>query len=178
MRISAKVVLGAAVLVGALAAATIPAVASDDAGTGGRSGRRVAVSADQGADGSSVVSTAPTCDTTGRCNFGITATFAMTGSLSGTGVGTLAVVLSGADVYSTGMSSFLGTVARCGTGGFVYRSVGDVVGGVYQPATWEIVPGSGTGDLAGIRGEGTAVTTGAVPGAAYRFSGTVRCGHR
>jgi hypothetical protein len=44
-------------------------------------------------------------------------------------------------------------------GGFVLRADGAFAAGVAR-TTWEVVDGSGTGDLQGLRGTGTAVTTG------------------
>jgi hypothetical protein len=44
-------------------------------------------------------------------------------------------------------------------GSFVVRADGMFAGGVARTA-WAVVDGSGTGDLLGLRGTGTAVTTG------------------
>jgi hypothetical protein len=62
-------------------------------------------------------------------------------------------------VYSTdGSASFVGmerVVGRVGgrSGSFVLEHHGTFQGGVVQN-TWSVVPGSGTGDLRGLRGEG------------------------
>ena len=57
-----------------------------------------------------------------------------------------------------GSASFVGVERVTGTlggrrGGFVLQDAGSVEGAVVS-GTWFVVPGSGTGELAGLRGEG------------------------
>lgn len=59
-----------------------------------------------------------------------------------------------APVYYTSVEHFTGTLhGRTGT--FVAQGKGTFADGVADTA-WFIVPGSGTGELAGLRGDGTA----------------------
>ena len=62
----------------------------------------------------------------------------------------------------TGFQHTTGTVAG-GQGSFVVRADGAFENGEAR-TSWEIIDGSGTGDLAGARGRGSAVTTGASGG--------------
>jgi hypothetical protein len=59
-----------------------------------------------------------------------------------------------------GTATFVGLArlaGRIGTrsGSFVVQTIGDFDGEVAR-STWSVVPGSGTGDLEGLRGEGTS----------------------
>jgi hypothetical protein len=63
-----------------------------------------------------------------------------------------------------GFQRMTGTVAGK-SGSFVLRADGDFSGGV-ATTVWEIVPGSATGDLAGLAGRGQAVSD-SPPGGSY-----------
>jgi len=58
----------------------------------------------------------------------------------------------------TGFQHTTGTLAG-GRGSFVVRADGTFENGEAR-TTWEIIDGSATGDLSGVRGSGSAVTTG------------------
>jgi hypothetical protein len=78
------------------------------------------------------------------------------GDLAGTGTTTMLLYYGAADapVYYTSAEHFTGTLhGRTGT--FVAQGKGTFADGVADTA-WFIVPGSGTGELAGLRGDGTA----------------------
>jgi hypothetical protein len=67
-----------------------------------------------------------------------------------------------------GTASFTGFQHTTGTlagreGSFVVRADGTFENGVASTA-WEVIAGTGTGDLLGLRGTGTAVTTGSSGG--------------
>jgi hypothetical protein len=66
--------------------------------------------------------------------------------------------LSDGAAYFTGFQHTTGKLAGR-EGSFVLRADGTFETGVAR-TTWEVVDGSGTGDLLGLRGTGTAVTTG------------------
>ena len=53
-------------------------------------------------------------------------------------------------------------------GSFVFRADGTYAGGEAR-TTWQVVDGTGTAGLRGVRGSGTAVSTGG-PGGTYTFS--------
>jgi Protein of unknown function (DUF3224) len=79
---------------------------------------------------------------------------AFTGDLEGDGVATMLQVLHG-----DGSASFCarervaGTPARR-TGTFVPQDTGELDADGHVAGSWFVVPGSGTGELAGLRGEG------------------------
>jgi Protein of unknown function (DUF3224) len=64
----------------------------------------------------------------------------------------------GSDTF-TGLERFTGTLGGR-SGSFVLTAAGETAGGVVR-GVWEVVAGSGTGELAGLRGHGvfTAVLT-------------------
>jgi Protein of unknown function (DUF3224) len=69
----------------------------------------------------------------------------------------------------------VGSVSDCGSGSFILRTDGNL----NSPAsTWTIVPGSGRGELVGLRGNGTE-TAGPPTASGSHADGTgrVRCGH-
>lgn len=80
-----------------------------------------------------------------------------TGELAGEGRSNMVMCYGDAadvPVYYTGLEHFSGTVdGRSGT--FVMQANGVFADGI-AASTWFVVPGSGTGDLAGLRGDGTA----------------------
>jgi Protein of unknown function (DUF3224) len=69
----------------------------------------------------------------------------------------------------------VGSVSDCGSGSFILRTDGNLNNPV---AAWAIVPGSGRGELVGLRGNGT-VTAGPPTASGSHADGTgrVRCGH-
>ncbi len=77
-----------------------------------------------------------------------------TGDLEGTGIATMLQVLR-----DDGSASFCalervsGTLAGR-TGTFVLQDTGELAADGHVVGTWFVVPGSGTGGLAGVRGEG------------------------
>ncbi|HEX9335227.1 MAG TPA: DUF3224 domain-containing protein [Pseudonocardiaceae bacterium] len=83
-----------------------------------------------------------------------------TGDLVGEGTATLLMSYGAADapVYYTGLEHFSGTLdGKSGT--FVAQQKGAYAAGVAN-TTWFVVPGSGTGELAGLRGEGRTEAVG------------------
>lgn len=107
------------------------------------------------------------------------------GVLSGDLVGTrpsadaaaLAVVVKATatevDVPSVQFTKFIGSVKGCGTGSYVFR----IDSTLNDPnSSWTIVPHSGRGDLAGISGHGTAVSTISATGLETDAVGRIRCG--
>ncbi len=77
-------------------------------------------------------------------------------------------------VYPGSMAIFAGYERITGAigerqGSFVLRHDGTFEDGVVQ-TTWSIVPGSGTGDLAGLVGEGSYVTKHEVPDTPFRLT--------
>jgi hypothetical protein len=79
---------------------------------------------------------------------------AFTGDVVGTGVATMLQVLHGDGSASfCALERVSGTVAgRSGT--FVLQDSGLLAADGHVVGRWFVVPGSGTGDLAGLRGEG------------------------
>ncbi|HEV2173577.1 MAG TPA: DUF3224 domain-containing protein [Nitrospira sp.] len=78
--------------------------------------------------------------------------------------------------YGSGLDHFSGTISGCGTGSVVYRapfssdSKGNVQG------QWQMIEGSGTGGLAGLRGTGTFSQITKPDGSTVGdYSGTVYC---
>jgi Protein of unknown function (DUF3224) len=72
-----------------------------------------------------------------------------------------------------GTASFTGYQRTAGklagrAGSFVLRADGTYSGGEAR-TSWQVVDGTGTGDLSGVRGGGTAISTGG-PGGSYTFS--------
>jgi len=66
----------------------------------------------------------------------------------------------------TGMQRMVGEIEGR-SGGFVLRADGTFAGGEAR-SEWQVVDGSATGDLAGLRGAGSAVATSTPPGT-YNF---------
>jgi hypothetical protein len=62
----------------------------------------------------------------------------------------------------TGMQRMVGQIGSR-SGSFVLRADGTFEGGEARSA-WQVVDGTGTGELAGLRGIGTAVATSSPPG--------------
>jgi hypothetical protein len=75
------------------------------------------------------------------------------GDVSGESAAELLMVYVGEEAEYVGLERVMATIdGRKGT--FVTSAVGGFKGGVAS-STWNIVPGSGTGDLAGLSGTGT-----------------------
>ena len=76
------------------------------------------------------------------------------GDFSGTGTSHLLVATESAtgSVHFTGMERFTGSLGKA-SGSFLFENSGALESGVLH-SNWHIIPGSGTGALAGIRGEG------------------------
>lgn len=83
-----------------------------------------------------------------------------TGDLAGEGRTNMVMCYGAPDVpvYYTGLEHFTGTLAGK-SGSFVVQAKGTFADGVAD-TTWFVVPGSGTGELAGLRGEGAAKAVG------------------
>jgi hypothetical protein len=74
------------------------------------------------------------------------------GDLDGEGTSELLMVYDRADATYAGYERVVGSLAGR-SGSFVLRLDGGFQGGAAR-TTWTVVEGSGTGDLAGLRGEG------------------------
>jgi Protein of unknown function (DUF3224) len=84
-----------------------------------------------------------------------------TGGLIGTGTARLLMAqLADGSAYFTGMERFNGTLALR-TGSFLLRNTG-VLKDSTVTSEWLILPGSATGELAGLRGTGGASSKGYV----------------
>jgi hypothetical protein len=80
--------------------------------------------------------------------------YGLRGDIEGEGtVRWLMVYQAGGTAHYTGLQRVRGSIAGR-KGSFVVETVGDFDGEL-AAGTWEIVPGSGTGALAGISGKGT-----------------------
>lgn len=76
-----------------------------------------------------------------------------TGGLTGTGSARFFMVeMPGGSAHFTGIERFTGTLAGR-TGSFLLRNTGVLKDGTVT-SEWLILPGSATGELAGLRGEG------------------------
>ncbi len=92
---------------------------------------------------------------------------AYTGELDGQGTYALLMVYDQADATYTGYERFTGSLGGR-SGSFVLR----LEGGFKESAartTWTVVEGTGTGDLAGLRGEGGYVAAQGEPEVAYEL---------
>jgi uncharacterized protein DUF3224 len=78
--------------------------------------------------------------------------------------------------YSSGVDHFTGTIRGCGTGSVVYQvSFSSDSKGNFQ-GKWQMIEGSGTGDMAGLRGTGTFSQITKPDGSTVGdYSGTVYC---
>jgi Protein of unknown function (DUF3224) len=69
----------------------------------------------------------------------------------------------------------VGSVSDCGSGSFILRTDGNLNNPV---SAWTIVPGSGRGELVGLRGNGTETAAPLTASGAHSDgTGRVRCGH-
>jgi hypothetical protein len=92
-----------------------------------------------------------------------TVTFGLAGDIAGeaTWDAVMCYRRDGTAVY-TGLQRVEGQLAGV-AGSFVVRADGEFVDGEAR-SHWEVIEGSGTGGLAGIKGTGTAVATATPPG--------------
>ncbi|HEV3497587.1 MAG TPA: DUF3224 domain-containing protein [Actinomycetes bacterium] len=94
-------------------------------------------------------------------------TTAYTGELDGQGTYALLMVYDQADATYTGYERFTGTLGGR-SGSFVLRLEGGFSDGAAR-TTWTVVEGTGTGDLAGLRGKGGYVAKQGDPEVAYEL---------
>jgi Protein of unknown function (DUF3224) len=94
-------------------------------------------------------------------------TTAYTGELDGEGSHGLLMVYDQADATYTGYERFTGSLGGR-SGSFVLRLEGGFKDGAAR-TTWTVVEGTGTGDLAGLRGEGGYVANQGEPEVAYEL---------
>jgi hypothetical protein len=94
-----------------------------------------------------------------------------TGDLDGEGTSTLVMAYDGADASYAGYERVVGSLGGR-SGSFVLRLAGGFEQGAAR-TDWTVVEGSGTGELAGLRGEGGYVAKQGEPEVAYelRWSG-------
>jgi Protein of unknown function (DUF3224) len=94
-----------------------------------------------------------------------------TGDLDGEGTSTLVMAYDGADASYAGYERVVGSLGGR-SGSFVLRLAGGFEQGAAR-TDWTVVEGSGTGELAGLQGEGGYVAKQGEPEVAYelRWSG-------
>ena len=94
-----------------------------------------------------------------------------TGDLHGEGTSTLVMAYDGADASYAGYERVVGSLGGR-SGSFVLRLAGGFEQGAARTG-WTVVEGSGTGELAGLQGEGGYVAEQGAPEVAYelRWSG-------
>jgi hypothetical protein len=122
---------------------------------------------------------APVCDQS-SCVIPFSILGTASGDLTGTSVQAgSAVQFADGTLYANSTFVFRGTVMPCGSGTVTMRSTGFNRAGVTSGEI-VIVEGSGTGDLAGLEGQGTVVNGQADPSGSGVATGTielrVRCG--
>jgi hypothetical protein len=126
---------------------------------------------------------AQTCDSTGACLIPISGGPAstVTGDFDGTGVYAGAARPVGSDeAYSSAITTFTGSVKGCGTGTEIMRYDAHYAADLPHGGggTWEIVDGTGTGDLEQLSGHGTFTIDTVDPAdfsGTNSFKGTIRC---
>ena len=89
------------------------------------------------------------------------------GELDGEGTSWLVMVYDGADATYAGYERVVGTLGGR-SGSFVLRLAGGFEEGTAR-TTWTVVEGTGTGDLAGLEGEGGYVARHGQPEIAYEL---------
>jgi hypothetical protein len=94
-------------------------------------------------------------------------TIAYTGDLEGEGTYRLLMAYDGADATYTGYERVAGALDGR-SGSFVLRLDGGFEGGAAR-TSWTVVEGSGTGDLAGLKGEGGYVARHGEPAVAWEL---------
>ena len=178
------VVLGGAVAVTAGLSLVQPASAESD-----RSANRARKITFTSASGPPVPF-AETCDAAGACLVPISGgpESTVTGDFDGTGVYAGAAHLVGRqeqgqlgdEAYSSAITTFTGTIKGCGEGTEITRYDAHYSADLPHGGggTWEIVDGTGTGDLQELSGDGTFTVGTTDPedfsGTAV-FKGTIRC---
>ena len=90
-----------------------------------------------------------------------------TGDLDGEGASTLVMAYDGADASYAGYERVVGSLGGR-SGSFVLRLAGGFEQGAAR-TDWTVVDGSGTGELAGLRGEGGYVAKQGEPEVAYEL---------
>jgi hypothetical protein len=85
-------------------------------------------------------------------------------------------ILPSGHSYGSGVDHFTGTISGCGTGSVVYRVLFSYESKSNFQGLWQMIEGSGTAGLAGLRGTGkfTQITK-ADGSTAGDYSGTVYC---
>lgn len=119
------------------------------------------------------------CDATGRCLVSTLVPGSITGGVAGPTVtrGAAYGDTTTGDYFGGSVIMITGTVAGCGEGSMT-MSLGDFSGNLALPAaaTGVVVPGSGTGALAGVTGRGEFHFSPGVGGAGtYSYSMKLRC---
>jgi Protein of unknown function (DUF3224) len=86
-------------------------------------------------------------------------------------------VLPSGHSYGSGVDHFTGTISGCGTGSVVYQALFSYEGkGNNFQGQWQMIEGSGTGELAGLRGTGNFSQIVKPDGSTVGdYSGTVYC---
>jgi hypothetical protein len=150
------------VALGIVLAVTTVAVPPAVADAGGRAGTRwTALHATTTSDGP-LVQHPPTCDATGQCVGSYTSLNTVSGDLTGTVAveGVVQFVAGNTTVRQANLQLFTVAVAGCGSGTFTVELPFQPISLVEPSASAAvIVEGSGTGDLAGIRGRASATFT-------------------
>ena len=78
--------------------------------------------------------------------------------------------------HGSGVDYFTGTISGCGTGSVVYQAVFSYESKGNFQGQWQMIEGSGTGDLAGLRGTGKFSQVTKPDGSTVGdYSGTVYC---
>jgi hypothetical protein len=89
------------------------------------------------------------------------------GDLDGEGTSTLVMAYDGADASYAGYERVVGSLGGR-SGSFVLRLAGGFEQGAAR-TTWTVVEGSGTGELAGLQGDGGYVASQGEPEVAYEL---------
>lgn len=156
----------------ALIGGALAGMAGADDGGHRRNGGQVVAQVSQ-----SGVSSEPTCTTSrDQCIAFRASSTTLNGGLQGTAngrVGAWVAVESGASVLA-GVQLFTGSVEGCGTGSFAWTVVGELTDSPTFESQLRIIDGSGSGELTGISGRGSASLTGDGP-VSGTISFRVRC---
>lgn len=119
----------------------------------------------------------PACDPVGRCVVGWSNTADVVGGMTGEdrSFGSIVIDQATFQYSSTHLSLFTGTITGCGTGTVALHF--PLVDGGPAPfsGALEIRPGSGTGGLVGMTGEGTYRVTPGATGSTTDLSLRVKC---
>ena len=122
------------------------------------------------------------CDSAGQCVDIVNAVdVTLGGDDNGTAVQGISQVTSSTGVFAlTATSTYVGTERSCGTGTIVYTLVGtaDFNTSTIMHFTADMVPGTGTGDFAGMTGHLVGSTDLADPNSPGVTDGLLRCRRR